>query len=82
MAKTNKNLKLVFMINEPAPDWHGATGVITADLIAQELPDFKENVFYVCGPPPMVTAMTQMVEGMGLTKEKLKLEYFTGYASP
>lgn len=79
MAKVNKNLKLVLLINAPAPDWTGHTGLVTADLIAQELPDYKDNVFYCCGPPPMVTAMQKMIEGMGLPKEQLKLEYFTGY---
>ena len=32
--------------------------------------------------PRWLLQWRQMVEGMGLTKEKLKLEYFTGYASP
>jgi glycine betaine catabolism B len=79
MAKTNSNLKLVLMINDHAPDWKGETGVISADLIAKELPNFKENVFYACGPPPMVASIQKMVEGMGLSKDQLKLEYFTGY---
>lgn len=79
MAKINPNLKLVLMLNEPSPDWKGEVGVITAELIERKLPDFKDNMFYACGPPPMVTAIQKMVEGMGLPKDQLKLEYFTGY---
>ena len=79
MQEENKNLKVVFTVNEATSQWKGATGVINADLIQKELPDYKENVFYACGPPPMVTAIEKLVEGMGLQKGQLKLEYFTGY---
>ena len=79
LAQQNQNLKLHFVLNQASPDWKGATGIITADMIKQELPDFKENIFYCCGPPGMVTAMGQLIEGIGLPKSQLKLEYFTGY---
>jgi ferredoxin-NADP reductase len=36
-------------------------------------------MFYLCGPPPMVEAMEKLIVSIGLQKEKLKLEYFTGY---
>ncbi|MGE5188197.1 MAG: ferredoxin--NADP reductase [Betaproteobacteria bacterium] len=78
-TKTNKNLKLVFLITEPSPQWRGETGIITADLVKEELPDYKENMFYTCGPPGMVTAMEKLVETIGLPKEKIKKELFAGY---
>ncbi len=79
MQEENKNLKIVFTVNEASPQWKGAVGLITADMIQKELPDYKENMFYLCGPPPMVTAMEKLIVSIGLQKEKLKLEYFTGY---
>ena len=79
MQQENKNLKVVSIVNQASSQWKGATGVVTADLIKKELPDYKENLFYVCGPPPMVTAMQALIEGIGLQKTRLKLEYFTGY---
>jgi len=80
LAKRNSNLKIVFTVSEAPPDWKGATGNINMEMIKRELPDYKENIFYACGPPPMVKAMQALVESMGLTADKLKLEYFTGYA--
>ncbi|MCW4004066.1 MAG: FAD-dependent oxidoreductase [Candidatus Bathyarchaeota archaeon] len=80
LAQKNKNLKLIFSLNEPTPDWRGATGNINAEMVKRELPDYEETVFYACGPPPMVKAMEALVGALGLSKEKLKLEYFTGYA--
>jgi len=79
MQEENKNLKVVFTINEPTSQWKGATGVINAEMIKKELPDYLENMYYVCGPPPMVTAMEKLVVSIGLQKTQLKLEYFTGY---
>ncbi len=80
LAKQNKNIKLVFTVNQPAPpDWTGPTGIINTDMIKHYLPDFQENMFYTCGPPPMIEAMEKLVESLGLPKEKLKRELFSGY---
>jgi len=79
MQLANSNLKIHFVVNQPKPDWKGAVGNITADMIVKELPDYKDNIFYCCGPPGMVTAMQNMIVAIGMPKEKLKLEYFTGY---
>lgn len=79
MQKQNSNLKLHFVVNQPSSDWRGATGIITADMIRNELPDFAENMFFTCGPPGMVKAMEQIIAGLGLPKEQMKQEYFTGY---
>jgi ferredoxin-NADP reductase len=79
MANANPNIKLVFTVNEATPDWTGKTGFINADLVKQQLSDYAENVFYACGPPPMVKAMEALVDALGLPKTQLKLEYFTGY---
>ncbi len=79
LAKRNPNLKIVFTVNEAPPDWKGSKGNINMDMIKRELPDYQENIFYAVGPPSMVKAMQSLVESMGLPKEKLKLEFFTGY---
>jgi ferredoxin-NADP reductase len=79
LAQRNKNLKLVFTVNEANPQWEGTVGLINAEMVKKELPDYGETLFYTCGPPPMVTAMQTLIESLGLPKEQLKLEYFTGY---
>jgi ferredoxin-NADP reductase len=79
MQDQNKNLKVVFTLNEAGSGWKGATGFITAEMIQKEIPDFKETMFYTCGPPPMVEIMGKLIEQLGLPKTQLKREYFTGY---
>lgn len=79
MQRQNENLKIVFTLNQATSEWKGATGLITAEMIKKEIPDYKETVFYTCGPPAMVEIMGKLVEQMGLPKTRLKREYFTGY---
>jgi ferredoxin-NADP reductase len=79
MQQQNMNLKVVFVLNEANSGWKGATGLITAEMTKKEIPDYKETVFYTCGPPAMVEAMEKLVESLGLPKTQLKREYFAGY---
>lgn len=79
LARKNKNLKAILTVSEATPDWIGLTGKIDANMVKKELPDYAEYVFYACGPPPMVKAMQALVEELGLSKDRLKLEFFTGY---
>jgi len=79
MQDENKNLRVIFALNEPSIGWKGSTGVINAEMVRKEIPDYMETVFYTCGPPPMVEAMEKLIESLGLPREQLNREYFTGY---
>ena len=79
MQQQNEHMKILFTLNEADSSWKGATGFITADMIKKEIPDYKETVFYTCGPPPMVEIMGKLIEQLGLPKTQLNKEYFTGY---
>ena len=79
MQEQNDNLKVVFTLSNADSKWKGATGLITAEMIKKEIPDYKDTVFYKCGPPAMVDVMEKLIEKMGLPKTQLKREYFTGY---
>ena len=79
LQQQNRNLKVVLILNEADSNWKGATGLITANMIKKEIPDYKETTFYTCGPPKMVEIMKKLVTQMGLPEVQLKREYFTGY---
>jgi glycine betaine catabolism B len=82
LAQKNRNLKVALIVSQATPDWKEPAGHIDANIIKRMLPDLNEHIFYTCGPPPMVKAMQDLIENLGLPKEKLKLEYFSGYAQP
>ena len=79
MTTQNKNIKLVFTVNEPNGTWKSSVGNITADMVRKEIPDFKDRIFYACGPPGMVQAMTNLMKELGLPETQLRLESFAGY---
>jgi ferredoxin-NADP reductase len=79
MQEQNQNLKVLFTLNEADSDWKGATGFIDADMIKKEIPDYKDTMFYTCGPPAMVEIMDKLIQQLGLPETQLKREYFTGY---
>jgi len=79
MQLQNSSLKVVFVLSEPDANWKGRKGIIGSDLVKEEIPDYKERVFYTCGPPPMVEGMEKLIESLGLHKTQLRREYFAGY---
>jgi ferredoxin-NADP reductase len=79
MQQANSNLRVVFVLNEASSGWKGSTGLIDAELVKKEIPDYQETMFYTCGPPPMVEVMERLIESLGLPKTQLKREYFSGY---
>ena len=52
---------------------------VNADLIRQNIPDWKTRLFYVSGPQPMVKAVEKTLALMGIPKRAIKRDYFPGY---
>jgi glycine betaine catabolism B len=80
MQRQNKNLKVVLTVNESNGAWKGPVGNITAELVKKEIPDYKERVFFACGPPGMVQAMTNLIKELDLPETNLRLESFVGHS--
>ena len=60
--------------------WSGRRGYIDAGMVKEEIPDYKERIFYICGPPVMVTTLVDMVKnGLGVAEDNIKTENFAGY---
>ncbi len=83
MAEQNKNLRVVHTLTSPDIDkavWKGRTGLIDSKMIREEIPDFKERVFYCCGPPKMVEQLERTLKTeLAVPDERLKKENFPGY---
>jgi ferredoxin-NADP reductase len=73
-------LKVVHILSEAEPEWKGIKGRIAARTIKEEIPDYAERRFYICGPPSMVEAMKNILSAeLGLSEEGIITENFTGY---
>ena len=50
--------------------------------IARLVPDLAKPVFYVSGPEPMVASVDQALKKLGVTKQRIKNDFFPGYKWP
>jgi ferredoxin-NADP reductase len=61
------------------PEWKGLKGHVDAKMIAEQIPDYRDRVFYICGPPGMNEAMKKALQGLDVPDDRIRLEDFTGY---
>jgi ferredoxin-NADP reductase len=45
-------------------------------MIVKYIPDVKAPIYYIVGPPQMVDAMEQILLGLEVSADKIKLEKF------
>jgi ferredoxin-NADP reductase/rubredoxin len=80
MQRTNSRFKVVHSLGSAGDEWTGRRGRIDAALIREEMPDYRERRFYVCGPPGMVKALVEVLRsGLQLPEAQIETEDFFGY---
>lgn len=60
----------------PPHDWEGETGFITAEMVRRHLEDRDSVLFFVAGPPVMVSVMERVLEDLGVPKQRRRVERF------
>jgi ferredoxin-NADP reductase/ferredoxin len=56
--------------------WMGVKGRLSKDLLAQSVPNIASYRIHVCGPPPMMDAVMQMLRELGVPLDHVKTEAF------
>jgi len=79
IQEQNKKFKVIFTLSEPDDGWTGKKGRINLDVVGTEIPDYKERMFYIAGPPPLVEAMDNLLKELNLPQGQIKKEDFPGY---
>lgn len=54
-------------------------GHLNKDEIKKLIPDFQKRIFYISGPQLMVRNFEKMLRGIGISKSKIKTDFFPGY---
>lgn len=62
------------------PTWKGHTGYVSAAMIAQVVPDYKDRTFYVSGPHTLINACEEVFSGLGIPRSQIKTDFFPGLA--
>lgn len=83
LAKQYPNFTFHVALSEPQPEdnWTGSTGFIHNVLYESYLKDHEapEDInYYICGPPMMLKAVTDMLEELGVERENIHFDDFGG----
>ena len=80
-AQRELGIKTVYTLTDKATvptDWHGRVGRIDEKMIAEEVPDYRERMFYLSGPHTMLEATKKVLRSLGVRKNQIKTDYFPG----
>jgi predicted ferric reductase len=77
MADQGLNLVFVPIPTRPEPGWTGPTGFVTQELIERTFgPDRKGFEYFVCGPEPMMRAVSVALRAAGVHASQIRYELF------
>ena len=77
LAVRNPNLRVaVTMSGADGESWSGARGHIDAALLAARAPELAASPVHLCGPPPMMEAVTAALIGLGVPEHRIRTEAF------
>ncbi|MDQ2680222.1 MAG: FAD-dependent oxidoreductase [Candidatus Eremiobacteraeota bacterium] len=82
MQETNPNYTLIATMTDmknSAQVWSGKTGMIDAAMLAAYSDSTKNGIFYITGPPNMVKGLQAVLAGIGVSKDDVRVEEYTGY---
>ncbi len=81
-AERSFGMKTVYVVND-ATDQNqlplAKVGMINSEMIMNEVPDYKERMFYISGTHGMVTAFEDQLKKMGVPRNQIKIDFFPGF---
>jgi predicted ferric reductase len=72
------DLDIVEVLEEPPERWDGEVGWLTRAMLKRHLP-LRRRLrvdYFICGPGPMVAAVTRALEGLGVRNSRIHTELF------
>jgi len=82
MEHYNGRYKLICTVTQPEKakmPWRGETGRISIQMLSKWIPDLGAPIYYIAGPPGMVSSVRQALIGSGIAEEDIRAEEFFGY---
>lgn len=79
---TNPNYTFVgtmTQMEKSSREWHGESGFISKAMLLKYIVDLTLPIYYIDGPPAMVTAMRKLLSEAGIDDDNILTEEFSGY---
>jgi glycine betaine catabolism B len=80
LEKRYPNLRVTIILEAPngASKKGYLTGRITKEILSERVPEIPSRRVHICGPPPMIDAVKQMLDELAVPKENVHTEIFVG----
>jgi len=78
-SKEMTTFKFISTVTTNDAAWTGEKGRIDSVLLNKHLKDATNAVFFLSGPETFVDSMRELLEALGVPKEKINQEIFAGY---
>jgi Na+-transporting NADH:ubiquinone oxidoreductase subunit NqrF len=59
--------------------WNGETARINQAMLSKYLNDLRGPIYYVAGPPAMVSGLRKMLIASGVDEDDIRSDEFAGY---
>jgi ferredoxin-NADP reductase len=59
--------------------WEGRTDYLDKQMLSESMGDLKGAIYYVAGPPAMVSAIGHLLTDLGISEDDIRSEEFAGY---
>ncbi len=82
LAEQDPNLTFVPTMSDPSGserEWEGERGRIDASMLDRHLSGVANAIYYLTGPPGMVSGLRTMLVDAGVDEDDIRTEEFTGY---
>ncbi|PWB72848.1 oxidoreductase [candidate division GN15 bacterium] len=82
LEKENPNYRFIATMtnaDRSSRPWSGETGFINKEMLLHHARSAVSPVYYVAGPPEMVTAMRRMLDELNVDDDNIRTEEFSGY---
>ncbi len=82
LGRLNPNFTLVATMtamSRSARPWEGERGPIDREMLTRHLEDVPSPIYYVAGPPAMVSGLLDVLEESGVDGDDIRSEDFGGY---
>ncbi len=76
LVDRHPTFRVAITLSDGAGSSRFRTGHIDPAMVKQHVPAAGDTLFYLCGPQPMLNAMTAMLEGLGVPAPQVRVEQF------
>jgi ferredoxin-NADP reductase len=71
-----RNFRLVIVPSRPDAAWDGPRGRLSRDLVAARVDELGTSTFFLCGPPPFMETVQEILHSLDVGPERIRRESF------